>query len=96
MCKSLKKIPYNDTTNTNKIPRKIFVLIKANKSNPFESLRANTWVVTAIIAIKITSISREKIPNTDITIKNHKENPAVTVNALNLGEDNSIISDKLM
>jgi len=45
-----------------------------------------------IIAIKITRYSILKMPIIDVIIKNHKVNPAETVNALNLGDDNSILN----
>ena len=39
---------------------------------------------------KIANTSKENKPITEENIKNHKENPAVTAPALNLGDDNSI------
>ena len=44
------------------------------------------------IAIKITKYSSAKTPKIDVRIKNQKVNPADTANALNLGEDNSILN----
>jgi hypothetical protein len=35
-------------------------------------------------------ISKEKLPIADVIMKNQNEKPAVTANALNLGDDNSI------
>ena len=70
----------------NKIPKNIFVLITAKRSNPFEILFANICVIVRIIVIKIISNSKEKNPVLEIIIKNQNDNPAVTVNDLNLGE----------
>ena len=36
--------------------------------------------------------SKENIPTTDVIMKNQNENPAVTANDLNLGEDSSILN----
>ncbi len=44
------------------------------------------------MATKITNNSREKTPKIEVIIKNHKVNPAETANALNFGEDNSILN----
>ena len=41
---------------------------------------------------KIANASKENKPVTEEIIKNHKENPAVTVMALNLGDDSSILN----
>ncbi len=41
--------------------------------------------------MKITKFSIEKNPNADIMIIYQKENPADTANALNLGDDSSIL-----
>ena len=77
---------------TNKIPKNILVLIIARISNAFESLNAKIWVIDIVIAIKIASASKENKPTAEDIIKNQKENPAVTANALNLEEDNSILN----
>ena len=61
-------------------------------SNAFESLNAKIWVIAIVIAIKITNASIENKPVAEEIIKNHKENPAVTAMALNLGDDNSILN----
>ena len=61
-------------------------------SNAFESFNAKIWVIDIVIAIKIPNASIENKPVADDTIKNQKENPAVTANALNLGDDNSILN----
>ena len=45
-----------------------------------------------MITIKITSASKENTPTDEDIIKNQKENPAVTANALNLEEDSSILN----
>ena len=67
------------------------MLIIAKMSNAFESLSAKICVTAIVIATKITSASRENKPVADEIIKNHKENPAVTAKALNLGDDSSIL-----
>ena len=77
---------------TNKIPKNILVLIIAKMSNAFESLNAKIWVIDIVIATKIASASKENKPTAEDIIKNQKENPAVTANALNLEEDNSILN----
>ena len=41
---------------------------------------------------KITNASKENKPVAEEIIKNHKENPAVTAVALNLGDDSSILN----
>ena len=61
-------------------------------SNAFESLRAKIWVIDIVIATKITNASIENKPMVEDIIKNHKENPAVTAKALNLGDDSSILN----
>ena len=61
-------------------------------SNAFESLNAKIWVIDIVIATKIANASKENKPVTDEIIKNHKENPAVTARALNLGDDSSILN----
>ena len=81
-----------DTTKINKIPKKIFVLIIANMSNPFESLTANICVIIKTVATNTASASKENNPIADVITKNQKENPAVTANALNLGDDSSILN----
>ena len=68
------------------------MLIIAKMSNAFESLRAKIWVIAIVIATKIANASKENKPVAEEIIKNQKENPAVTANALNLGEDNSILN----
>ena len=61
-------------------------------SNAFESLNAKIWVIDIVIATKIANASKENKPVAEEIIKNHKENPAVTAMALNLGDDNSILN----
>ena len=77
---------------TNKIPKNILVLIIAKMSNAFESLNAKIWVIDIVNATKITNASMENKPVAEEIIKNHKENPAVTARALNLGDDSSILN----
>ena len=81
-----------DTTKINKIPKKIFVLIIANMSNPFESLTANICVIIKTVATNTASASKENNPMADVIIKNQKENPAVTARLLNRGEESSILN----
>ena len=76
----------------NNIPRNIFVLIIAKKSNPLESFTVKIWVTISVIIIKPASNSKEKTPVIEEIIKNQNENPAVTANDLNLGDDNSILN----
>ena len=61
-------------------------------SNAFESFNAKICVIVIINARKITSASIENKPVAEEIIKNHKENPAVTAMALNLGDDSSILN----
>ena len=61
-------------------------------SNAFESLNAKIWVIDIVIATKIANASKENKPAAEEIIKYHKENPAVTAMALNLGDDNSILN----
>ena len=68
------------------------MLIIAKMSNAFESLRAKIWVIDIVIATKITNASIENKPMVEDIIKNQRENPAVTANALNLCDDNSILN----
>ena len=74
----------------NNIPKNTLVLITANTSNPFDSFKEKIWVNDIVITRNILKISKEKLPVADVIMKNQNENPAVTANALNLGDDNSI------
>ena len=74
----------------NNIPKNTLVLITANTSNPFDSFKEKIWVNDIVITRNILKISKEKLPIADVIIKNQNEKPAVTANALNLGDDNSI------
>ena len=73
----------------NSVPKNIFVLIIAKISNPFESLTEKICVI--VIARKIPSDSKEKTLRLVVIIINQKEKPAVTANALNLGDESSIL-----
>ena len=75
----------------NKIPKNIFVLIIAKISSPFEIFFVNIWVTLKIIPINNKNISKEKKPVVDVMIKNQDDNPAVTANDLNLGDDAFIL-----
>ena len=59
--------------------------------NAFESFNAKIWVIDIVIATKIANASKENKPAAEEIIKNHKENPAATARALNLGDDSSIL-----
>ncbi len=78
-------------TATNKIPRKIFVLIIAKISNPFEIFFANIWVMIRMDAKNAISNSIENRPVDDVMMKNQNESPAVTASDLNLGEEVSML-----
>ena len=60
--------------------------------NAFESFNAKICVIVIVNARKITNASIENKPVADVIIKNQRVNPAVTANALNLGEDSSILN----
>ena len=60
-------------------------------SSALETLIDINCIKGKIIAIKIRKYSIVKTPIIDVIIKNHNVKPAETVNALNLGEDNSIL-----
>ena len=45
-----------------------------------------------VVTTKIANTSIENKPMDEEIIKNHKENPAVTAAALNLGDDSSILN----
>jgi len=75
----------------NSVPKNIFVLIIAKISNPFESLTEKICVIVIVIARKIPSDSKEKTLRLVVIIINQKEKPAVTANALNLGDESSIL-----
>jgi hypothetical protein len=79
-------------TNTNKIPRNIFVLIIATVLRTLDSLMANIWVIRRIPKINEAISSIENMPIVLVMIKNQNEKPALTANALNRGEDNSILN----
>ena len=87
----MKNIPYSDITKINNIPKNILVLIIAKISNPFESLKEKICVIVIVIARKIPSNSKEKTPMLVVIIINQKEKPAVTANALNFGDESSIL-----
>ena len=63
----------------------------AKMSKPFESLNAKICVMVTVIRRKIPNVSKENIPIDEDIIKNQKLKPIVTVSALNLGEENSIL-----
>ncbi len=90
--KTLNNIPYNEITNTNKIPRKNFVLYIANVSSALDTLIDINCINGNIIATNIAKYSRVKTPTIDVITTNQKVNPADTASALNLGDDNSILN----
>ena len=88
----MKTIPYIDITKINIRPKKIFVLIFAKISSPEESFIAKICVIPTTITRKIPNNSIENNPNDEDIIKNQKVNPAVTANALILGEEKFILN----
>ena len=64
----------------------------AKISNAIESLIEKICVKTKTNTTKTASASKEKTPIAVDIMKNQKENPAVTANDLNLGEENSILN----
>ena len=84
-------------TKINKAPRNILVLIIAKISKPFVIFEENIWVIVKTLAIKISNISNEKIPDTEVIMKNQNERPAVTATDLKRGDENcNFKSDKWM
>ena len=75
-----------EITRPKSIPKKIFVLIIAKTSNPFDIFFVNIWVTLKIIPINNNKISKEKKPAVDEIIKNQNVKPALTAIDLNLGE----------
>ena len=73
-------------------PKNNFVLNIAKISNAFESLTEKIWVTVMVIPKKMANSSNEKRFVAAVIKKNQNENPAVTANDLNLGEDNSILN----
>ena len=90
--KTLKNIPYNEITNTNKIPRKNLVLYIANVSSALDTLIDINCIKGKTTAINIAKYSSVKTPTIDVITKNQKVNPADTASALNLGDDISILN----
>jgi len=64
----------------------------AKASSTLDSLFANIWVIVNNIATNDIINSGENMVSALVIIKNQNENPAVTANDLNLGEDNSILN----
>ena len=56
------KIPYNDITITNNIPKNNFVLNNAKRSNTLDSFTDKTCVMIKVTATKIPKASRENSP----------------------------------
>ena len=61
-------------------------------SNAFESFDANNCVIEIIPAKNIPNISKVNKPVEEVIITNQNVNPAETANALNRGEDKSILN----
>ncbi len=61
-------------------------------SSALDTLTDKNCINGKTIAIKITKYSSVKTPKIDVNTKNQKVNPADTANALNLGDDNSILN----
>ncbi len=72
------------------MPRNTLVLTSAKTSNAFASFIEKICVTVTMTITNTANSSIEKTPIADVIIKNHSENPKVTANALNLGEDSSI------
>ena len=68
------------------------MLMIAKISNTLDSLTEKICVKTKTITTKTASVSKEKTPIDVDIMKNQKENPAVTANDLNLGEESSILN----
>ncbi len=60
--------------------------------NALDTLTDKNCIKGNTIAIKIAKNSSVKTPKIDVIIKNQRVNPADTANALNRGEDNSILN----
>ena len=76
----------------NSAPRNILVLIIAKISNPFDIFEEKIWVIAKTLPMKISIISNENMPDTEIIIKNQNERPAVTATDLKRGDDSSILN----
>jgi type IV secretory pathway ATPase VirB11/archaellum biosynthesis ATPase len=63
----------------------------AKISKAFDSLIEKIWVIVTIEATNTVKISNENASIAEVMMKNHNETPAVTANALNRGDDNSIL-----
>ena len=76
----------------NNIPKNIFVFSVAKRFNALESFFAKICVMVKTTATKTIKLIIEKIPIVDVIIKNQKVNPKVTADALNLGDESSILN----
>ena len=76
----------------NSAPRNILVLIIAKISNPFDIFEEKIWVIAKTLPMKISIISNENMPDTEIIIKNQNERPAGTATDLKRGDDSSILN----
>ena len=61
----------------------------AKASRILDSFLAKICVITKVVITKIPKVFNENNPIADDNIKNQKDNPRVTANDLNLGEENS-------
>ena len=84
-------IPYKETTNTKKTPKNTLVLKFANASNPIDSFAEKICVSIITAATKIKNVWIENMLKAEVIIKNHNENPNVTVSALNLNDETCIL-----
>ena len=75
-----------------RIPKNIFVLIIAKTSRAPANFLDKIWVMVKTLTKNIKKYSIVKKFNADVIIKNHKQSPAVTANALNRGCDKSILN----
>ena len=76
----------------NNNPRNIFVFIIANTSRTLDILDAKICVIIPMPAITKSIISIVNRSAALDIMKNQNDMPAVTANALNLGDDNSILN----
>ncbi len=89
--KNLNSAPYIETTKTNKIPKKTFVLYIAKISNALETLTAKNCINEKTVTTNTRKTSIENKFNVELIIKNQNDNPIETAMALNLGEENCIL-----
>ena len=75
----------------NNIPKNNFVLKIAKISRALDTFTAKICIIKNTVVIKTSKISSENVPVVEIMIKNQNVSPAETVNALNRGDESSIL-----